>query len=98
MSDNWQAGDDALCVSSKGWFDPYNGADSGGPEQGSVNRVMGVSVWTIWGREIIALRFSAWPNFYQADCFVKVTPGSDIAGQEVEREVFERNNPWKVQA
>lgn len=98
MSDDWAAGDQALCISSAGWYDPFNGDDSNGPDLGSVHQVQGVSQWFLWGREILALRFSPWPIWYQASCFRKVTPGADIQGSEIERERFKQGNPWKVPA
>jgi len=98
MSEDWKPGDLALCINSDGWSTPGDPSTvHPGPRTGQISQVAGV--WVHWFPEglIEALEFSAWPNdSFRSDCFVKVTPGHDIEGNEIAREAFTKGNPWKV--
>lgn len=99
MSEPWKRGDLALCINSDGWSLRGSKGKSPGPQCGEVNEVAAVWMHGFPEGDIEALQFPAWPgDSFASDNFVKVTPGADIEGSEIERERFKQGNPWKVPA
>lgn len=68
MAEDWQPGDEALCISGD-WPD-------GGPAAGSKTTVKRVEVSLCFtcARVHDWLAFDAWPFWFDADCFVKLRP------------------------
>ena len=95
MPENWAPGDAALCIKSRSWwqcvetiFGPVE-LSAPGPESGELNTVVAVvpNMDIPHGcKSTEALVFARYGDTeYCACAFVKVTPGAEIAGREVEK-------------
>lgn len=95
MSENWQAGDLALCVHLGPWFSALSGnihpRQNCHPKAGDISRVDGLRIGRD-GRERLLLERFAEKNIrgirysYTPQCFRKVTPPE---ADEFDREVIE---------
>ncbi len=102
MSENWQAGDMALCVTLGPSPDDWND-DAGGPAVGSIHEVQDIDWMDIEPRddfvfpEGVWLKFAPWDQWFFHAGFRKVTPR---ASDEFDREVIEllRGAPATVPA
>lgn len=100
MSDDWKKGDMALCIGAHPMYPPE-------VQPGSFHTVE--MVWrgipcsddlTIFDMAFDLVGIARVPpdNCYWHGHFVKVTPGHEVEGKEVEHEKFKQGNPWKVPA
>jgi len=97
MSEDWKPGDWAICINSDGWQLRGSSSRYPGPEHGQVMQVEGVWVHCFPEGVFECLVFGPWPNdSFHAVYFVKVSPGHQIEGDEIEREAFAKGNPWRV--
>jgi hypothetical protein len=101
MSDDWQPGDLALCL--KRTHPKFPGQIATRLVVARLYTVERVGRPTPWldGERALGLsevktlqRNSGWPE----TLFVKITPGQELQGSEIERERFKQGNPWKVPA
>lgn len=86
MSDDWQAGDLALCTYDGEWFAQNVSGTYNGPNPGSVTVVVNVRLWE--GEAY--LNFAAWPRQFYAVEFFRKLRGHDP--DEFDREVIEQMN------
>jgi hypothetical protein len=86
MSENWQVGDDALCIAQDEWVLAVDGSDTNGPRAGDHLRVDALRPCGVFG---LFLVFDRWNGrgFHHSG-FIKVTPPADMIEQE-RREVIE---------
>lgn len=85
MSENWQIGDLALCVTQDDWVLARDGTDSDGPVAGHCYTVRIVGFSGPFG---VFLGFDEWPRrgFHHSG-FIKVTPSPDLIAEERRVEV-----------
>ncbi len=99
MNEPWKRGDQALCINSDGWYARGGVTTNSGPTAGQVFTVTGIWYHCFPEEQIEALTFASWPHdSFDSRNFVKVSPGHQIEGDEIEREAFTKGNPWKVPA
>ncbi|SCY69530.1 hypothetical protein SAMN05660666_02519 [Novosphingobium aromaticivorans] len=82
---NWQPGDLALCVSGRGPNEPRAEAIAGHkiPKRGGIYTVESFLYWDIYPALVLVGHHSRHGSRgWDAGCFVKVTPGTEIKGAE----------------
>lgn len=98
MSEPWKVGDIALCTHSGGWLNARKLTFGIGPDSGFIGTVNSISSKEVAGFAYLGLGFAEFTGHFAASCFVKITPGPEPKGSEIERERFKQGNPWKVPA